>query len=393
MLEDLRPLGNCGVCEGSRLVDAVRLPAFPLTGVYLSPGESVDFPLRLDLTLANCEECGHYQLREQVNPAQLYNADYSYRSSQSHLSQQAVQFVQQFVEHVSGKKYFECVLELGCNDLALLAAFQPYAKLRIGVDPIWIGQEVPEQDGLRILGGYIENTDLENELETPPDLILAMHTFEHIADPFSALARLATVSAPDGLIVLEVPDLATMHRNGRYDQVFPQHLHYFSKSSLIEMGRRAGCACVGYAYNERHWGGSVLVGFRRGEETTKDQDSGPSVDEFVDGYTRMRSRLSALRDNLCSLPFPILGYGAGQMLPSLAYNMDTDFRFLVGLIDDDEARQGRTIAGLDHIVESGQGRTWKEAGVLITAVDATRAILRKLLPEDPRALYLPFETL
>ena len=90
----------------------------------------------------------------------------------------------------------------------------------------------------------------------------------------------------------------------------------------------------------------------------------------------------------------IYGYGAAQMLPVLAYHMDTDFSQLTAVLDDDPAKDGIGYWNLPvKVIPSAQARDLSESSVLITAVDNVQPIMTKLLSNRPRHIVYPFHLL
>ena len=95
------------------------------------------------------------------------------------------------------------------------------------------------------------------------DVILAMHTIEHLAEPVATLKRLADILSNDGLLIVVVPNLKrTYYRLGEQgseieDQIQwdgvpgdfpPHHLTRFSKKAMVEALKRAGFRNIAINY-------------------------------------------------------------------------------------------------------------------------------------------------
>ena len=83
------------------------------------------------------------------------------------------------------------------------------------------------------------------------NLVVAISVLEHLFDPFSFINEAKRVLGPDGLLVIQVPNIAFIHNRIRL--VFGRlpvtssangwdggHLHYFTKNSLIKAFKNLG---------------------------------------------------------------------------------------------------------------------------------------------------------
>jgi hypothetical protein len=94
--------------------------------------------------------------------------------------------------------------------------------------------------------------------------------------------------------------------------------------------------------------------------------------------------LAALEDS------KIYGYGAAQMLPVLAYHLETDFSQLIAVLDDDPAKDGIGYWNLPvRVLPPSRAPDISEASVVITAIDNVVPIMTKLLANRPRHILCP----
>jgi SAM-dependent methyltransferase len=98
-----------------------------------------------------------------------------------------------------------------------------------------------EELGLEVLEAEFEQADLPRATF---DVVCAWHVLEHVADPNGFLAKAAEVLAPEGILALEVPNVAgrTARRAGvAWDCLQPgYHRLHFSPSSLSSLLGRGG---------------------------------------------------------------------------------------------------------------------------------------------------------
>jgi hypothetical protein len=243
-----RTRDRCAICDVGDLVQVVDLPKLPLTGIFLKAPAGQEYP-DVDQALMLCRQCSHAQLRYTLDPEYVYRDTYTHRSSLSPLATSGSDFFLQFVKGIAGDGRFKRAVEIGCNDLYLLRQLEPLGQQLLGVDPIWMGQEPEVTSKIRVVGKFVEEIDLQEELGGSPDLILSAHTFEHLDDPKGQLLRLMKVAVRQAIFVLEVPSFDSLLATCRFDQVFHQHIQYFSLASFIRMVYEAGGEYLTHTYN------------------------------------------------------------------------------------------------------------------------------------------------
>ena len=391
-----RPKRTCSVCDGGNLSQVLELPEFPLTGIYLDAPDDGQFRL-VDQGLNLCGDCGHGQLSQVIDPDYLYIDTYTHRSSLSPISTSGNDFFAAFLAEITGGRTFERIVEVGCNDLYLLKKIAPQGKSLFGIDPIWRGQEGSSDDNITVLGKFVEDVDFNTEIGGAPDLIVSAHTFEHVDEPRHVLANLMDTAADGALFLIEVPCFDRLLANLRFDQVFHQHIHYFSIASFVRLIEVVGGVYLSHRINYDYWGGTLLIAFSKpdGGAGTSDPPIAPAPQE-----TLVRARLEMFKDQMGALMrvietlkgHRIYGYGGAQMLPTIAYHMDNSLAFLTCVLDDNPDRQNKTYP---HprvwIRKPAHEMNLRESSILITALDSIRPIMKRLLDIRPRHILVPLQ--
>jgi 2-polyprenyl-3-methyl-5-hydroxy-6-metoxy-1,4-benzoquinol methylase len=367
---------RCPVC-GTMCGAMIELPDLPITGLYsVTPQPAIT----ADQGFCYCVSCGHGFLRNVVDPQWLYQKTYTHRSSQSPIATSGNDFLLSFIRSQINRKP-ERILEVGCNDLYLLTKLAGDDTQAFGIDPIWAGQNLRTPANIHLIGGFVADAEIHDA-----DLIVSAHTFEHMADPAVQLRRLVEMAKPGADFFLEVPSLDTQIRNARFDQVFHQHLQYFSLASMQRMIANAGAKFVSHTINHRYWGGTLLVHFRKCEGTAY-RESPMYVTRISEAHERFKTACSELASDIKACAFPVYGYGAAQMLPILAYHLKLSGE-IKGVIDDHPDRTGKHLVGLSWPIIDIPSDI-ENAGVVVTALDSQRPILKRLLALDPRVIFRP----
>lgn len=383
-----RPCALCD-CESPELL--MDLPGFPLTDLFCreAPDET---PLTYDQSLVHCPDCGHVQLANFLDPALLYSADYNFRTGASATGRHGTTNFLDTVADLVGNRTFQLAVDIGCNDLFCLKQLEGRAQRRVGVDPIWTGDQPPNSE-IEVIGSTIEDADLVATLGAQPDLLVCRHTLEHLWDPRAVMRSMLDMLAPDGILMLEVPGLEAMVEKFRFDHVFHQHLHYFSQPVLHRLIADCGGAIVHESVNWHDWGARLIAVRKNGPSETVDNPAQrTTADAIRQRYSAFRRRMDSVIESLEFLrkDVQIVGYGAAQMLPVLAWHLRTDLSYLHHVVDDDPTKDGLRYSNLPVEIQSvAADQDLTESAVLITAPDHAGAIIAKLQAAPPRHIVHP----
>lgn len=382
---------SCHVCSGSNLEFVFEAPGLPLTGLYIREGISVQVP-KYDQALMYCMDCGHGQLRNLIPAEVLYDSTYTHRTSTSPIAIRGNDFFSEQLQVITNGRRYKSLLEVGCNDLYLLHKCQGLADSLVGVDPIWMGRDHALNSKTKVLGGFVEDIVVGRHIDTPPDLIISAHTFEHIHDIYGQLSKLVDIASDRCLFVIEMPCFDTTIRLRRFDQVFHQHIQYLSLSSMRRLVERLGCGFVGHVFNYQYWGGTLIFWFEKGQTKLSAGETKREPLQLQDvkrAYSEFRDALGFAYEQAVSLGEVCFGFGAAQMLPILAYHMQSDLGFMEAILDDNQERWTSRLPGVKPLIRGLKDNELTDAAVMITALDSARPIARRLLGLNPRRILYP----
>ncbi len=133
------------------------------------------------------------------------------------------------------RKYFDKkaeLIEIGCSEGYLLHLMRNRGYTRLaGIEP-GPQAEQARRLGLNIIRDYFDGNTFRGRTV---DGFFLMHVFEHFDDPFSMLEHMKEQLAPDGKIVIEVPDFGGYHH---------QHLFFFSLPFFMTLCRDKGLKII-----------------------------------------------------------------------------------------------------------------------------------------------------
>jgi hypothetical protein len=384
---------NCHVCGSDQLEVIFEAPSLPLTGIYLPKNSSEILPT-FDQLFMFCKECGHGQLRHLIAPSILYDDTYTHRTSTSAIATKGNDFFYEQLLRITKGRKFKTLLEVGCNDLYLLQKTQGLADKKIGIDPIWIGRDHELNSSTKVLGRFIEEIDIKNDVGSKPDLVISAHTFEHIQDFYGQMSALVDLADDGCLFVIEIPSFDSLVKQRRFDQVFHQHIQYTSLSSMRRLVSRLGCSFLGHTFNYGYWGGTLMFWFEKSKESLNNGLEGFELQNLgliKKGFVDFKFTIQAAINQAMELKEKCYGFGGAQMLPILAYHMGSNLEFMDAILDDNIERNETTLPGILPGIRLPIESEMENAAIMITALDSTRPILQRLLTANPRRVMHPMQ--
>lgn len=192
-----------------------------------------------------CRNCHHCYLEDIPDNGildDLYTHYYSYPSALKghfHPSRDSrfLSFFDEFFSLCVEKKP-KTVFEVGCYDGYVLYHLQERGFHVTGCDPS-DGADIGIQYGVNVLKQFFHAASfLEKKLTY--DVIISRHFIEHVSDPIKWMGDLASLMNPEGLLMLETPNVSFYLQKGLLEIFSLQHLQGFSASSLAYALREAG---------------------------------------------------------------------------------------------------------------------------------------------------------
>jgi SAM-dependent methyltransferase len=247
-----RLLDQCGLCGGQNLETVLDLGSSPPTCAMVSERESAE--LHHPLTLIVCKDCTLVQLSVVVEPDQVFPPDYPYSSGNSGELHKNFEDLARSVN--AGPDAL--VVDIGANDGTLLSKFD---CRKVGVEPT---MQVEKIDG-HAYPDFFNEALAQRIVEQHgrADFITACNVLAHVEDLEDVMAGISKLLKPDGLLVAENHDLASVVDGGQWDTVYHEHLRFFSPYSFNALLERHGFGSAKVEQIPTH-GGSFRTTAMRG---------------------------------------------------------------------------------------------------------------------------------
>jgi SAM-dependent methyltransferase len=351
---------TCRMCDSVDLAVLLELAPTPPGDHYVT-ADAVHLPQPVyPMTVAMCGGCGLAQLSDVVDPEILYR-DYIYNTS---ISLGLVQHFDRYTEAVLARAAVSApalVVDIGSNDGTLLAAFQRRGMRVLGVDPARDVARKATDAGLETVCAFFSAAVAE-ELRRdygPATIVTANNVFANVDDLHEFVAGVRRLLSADGVFVFETGYFPDLVRLSIIDNIYQEHLSYFSVKPLQQFFARNGMQLVAVEH-EPTKGGSIR-GFVQPAGSSRvradnmlsrlgDQELAEGFDRperlryFSHRIARLRTDVAALVNDLRRRGRTLAGYGASVGVTTLLYYFDLGDT-LSFLVDDNPVRHGRFTPG------------------------------------------------
>jgi len=320
----------------------------------------------LDLLL--CHDCSLLQIPDVIDPEVLYG-QYLYKTVTSPgLVEHFREYSQDVINRINPPRG-SSVVEIGSNDGTLLKFFQSQGMRVLGIDPAQdIAKKVTE-GGVETLPVFF-SVDLAREIKNergPTIIIVANNVIANIDNLDELMEGVRNLLAPQGVFIFETGYLVGILENLVFDNVYHEHLCYYSVKALDSFFKQKGMELIDVKRVPTK-GGSLrgIVQFAGGRHTLA-----PSVKELIELETKLgvdrvetykdfaakidseKEKLHKLLKDLRDQGKTIAGYGASHSVTTFIYYFGIG-EILDFLIDDNFLKQNTFSPGYHIPVFSSQ---------------------------------------
>src|SRR4030067_2730186 len=350
---------NCRLCNSKNLELVVHLAPTPIADDYVTAERISDIQEASPLDLFFCQDCGHVQLLDVVDPETLFR-NYTYVTS---VSLGLVEHFRKYADNALNRFSAQSgalAVEIGSNDGSLLRFFKDKGMRVLGIDPAREIARSATESGIETLPTFF-NSEVACSIRKergPATIVCANNVFAH-ADNIADIADgIRELLAHDGMFVFEVSSLGDIVHNKLFDTVYHEHLCYHSVKSLDTFFRKHGMEFVdieriptkggslrGFVQLD---GGPRKVSPSVSELITLEEsigfDKAELFKDFAAELEGIKKQLLSLLHDLKAQGKVIAGYGASATVTTLMYYFGLG-DILSFIVDDNPVKQGRLSPG------------------------------------------------
>lgn len=388
-----RRRSDCRLCGARRLTRVLALTPTPPANAFV-PAGALGAPQEcFPLDVFFCEDCGHVQLLDVVDPRVLFE-NYVYVSGTSpvfvrHFEDYARAVLERFRALPGG-----LVLDIGSNDGTLLSFFQKGGMKVLGIDP---ARDIAAAAGARGIETWTDffTPALASRIRAergPAAVITANNVFAHIDDLAGVAEGVRALLASDGVFVFEVSYLVDVYEKTLFDTVYHEHLAYHSVAPLVRFLAAHGLELFAAERVESHGGSlrgfaQVAGGPRAADgsvaalvalEKSLGLDKAATLFAFGRRIDAVRESLRGLLLGLKERGQRIAGFGAPAKATTLMYHFGLGPDVIEFIADDSPLKQGLYTPGL-HVPVLGADEIYRRRPdyLLILAWNFARPIMAK----------------
>lgn len=301
---------SCRFCE-AEVEQVLDLGTTPPANSLLETRTSVQD--RYPLVLEWCRNCSNVQLRDCLTAEELYR-DYLYVTPESSMLSDHYEKLRAFLTQNGYLGSDSRVMEIGSNAGLFLQSLQPHVKSVVGIDPAREIAEAANKAGIPTVIDFFnaESATAAAEQYGRPDIVVGRHCMAHNEWPQEMVRGAAAALGNSGHLVIENAYVMNTLQNTEFDQIYHEHMYYFSISSLENMLAKEGFTLIDATFSLIH-GGSIVVVAERGEATPRESvaDYRAREDLFLNAKTfaTFRERAANTRDQLVELVDKLTGDG------------------------------------------------------------------------------------
>lgn len=354
---------ECRVCGRKDLKEVISLGLSPLANNLLRElnQDEILYPLELN----SCPNCFNCQLSFTVPANQMFD-NYLYVSSTSkvfrnHFSEMAIKFINDF--NLDQKSF---VVDIGSNDGVFLAPLKEAGVRVLGVDPAKNLVDIANSKGLETIHGYFDDQIVDEIIlaKGKADIVTAFNVFAHADNLKSIANNVFKILKKNGFFIIEVQYLADTIRDLTFDNIYHEHVNYWSVYTLKYFCNSLNLHLVQVEHVDTH-GGSIRAFISQDEKLIDN-----SVEEFIEeekkqglnSFTTLKkfaSSISELKnvtkikiDYLKSQGKTIVGYGSPAKATTVLNYYGINSESIDYIIEDNELKHNLFLPGMRIPIKS-----------------------------------------
>ena len=374
---------KCLVCNSKKLKSYVDLGRQPLANNLSRKITFNKYPLKVNF----CKICFHNQLSIAVKKEKLFK-NYLYLSSQSktlqnHFDNSAKIYIKKFKLKKNSN-----IFDIGSNDGIALKSFIKFGyKKTVGIEPARNVAKMANKNGIKTINSFLNEKTLQ-KLNSKFDLVLASNVFAHNENIKQLGENLIKLLKPKGILVIEVQYLINMLEKNIYDNIYHEHIHYWSANCLNKLFKRYNSDVFKFEKIDTH-GGSLRCYIKlKQNKSYKINTKKFLIMEKRKGledeklYKKFSNKIKYQKINFTKFLSKnkkknIVGYGAAAKTSTLLnyFNISkSNFQ----IIDDNKLKQGNLIPGTTIKIVSRKNINKKIDYLIVFAWNYFKEIKKKI---------------
>ena len=248
---------KCSTCQ-SPIEEVINIGDSPPANNFINSldEKAKSYPLIVDY----CKNCHGIQLRHCLEMDELFT-NYSYMTPDAQsLNDQYKKIINYLKESTILNAEMQC-LEIGSNTGRFLKELQPDVKAVLGVEPAANIVKVAQDNGVNTICKFFSAAVGEEIYEEHGnfDIVFARHMFAHNPNPQELIKGANNVMRSKGYFLIENAYAVDTFLHGEIDQIYHEHMFYFSLQSIKNLMDLHGFYLVDFLTTDVHGGSLVYI--------------------------------------------------------------------------------------------------------------------------------------
>lgn len=273
-----------------KLQPVIDFGKMPIANAFLTPDQFAD-EYFYQMVLGYDPEIHAIGLVNKVPPEKMFHDHYAFFSSTSKGMQVHFRETAQKLLPYAGKGL---VVEVGSNDGIMLEAWKELGVKAVGVEPSANVAQVSREKGHEVISKFMSNGVVDEILaKGKVSLVYGANVSCHVENFADYIRNIATLIGKDGIFVFEDPYFLDIVEKTSYDQIYDEHVWYFTISFINKMVEPYGLHVFDCEHIEVHGGELRMYAGHKDTHPVK-----PAVQEWLSKETDLSGKLELFSKNV-----------------------------------------------------------------------------------------------
>lgn len=382
----------CRCCGGRRVELVIDLGDQPHCNRLVRPGLRAGAEPHYPLRVGFCRDCTMVQIDHTI-PKESMFSDYPYVSGTTKTLPAHFRATSERIAGLYGVGAQDLVVDIGSNDGTWLKQWDFSGARVLGVEAAGNVARIAKDAGVPTWNRFFNEDCVADILAQhgPAKIVTAAGVFFHLEELHSVVRGIERLLTSDGVFVVQAIYLGGMVENTAFDQVYHEHLCYYTLKSLSALLERHGLEVFEASLVPIHGGSIEAHVARKGsrpigesvrrmeaEEVSKGFGEIATYRAFAAHVLDLRERLVALLGEYRAKGRSVWAYGAPAKGATLLNSFGIGPDLVQKAVEKNPLKVGLAIPGVRIPIEAEEGQ--RPDAYLVLAWNFIEEFLKKEQP-------------
>lgn len=245
----------CRICN-CKTRTIISFGKMPIANGFVKKSSLKEFVFTLKVVF--CPKCYMVQLGETVPPEKMFHDHYLFFSSTSKGMEKHFKELAHHIKKLINNQKKPFVVEIGSNDGIMIKHIANAGIKHLGIEPSVNVAEVSKKFGVNVLSVFFSKKTAQEIVKKygKANIICGSNVICHIENINSVFEGVTELLSDDGYFFFEEPYIYDIVKNNSFDQIYDEHVYYYSGLSVSNLAKKHGLELVNMKHQDVH-GGSM----------------------------------------------------------------------------------------------------------------------------------------